>query len=360
MKAKYSLKTLYRSPVRTILTFILLAAVTFALFSQVMEYSVAKREMEKMVELYDGALNVSQVKFKSGDRSTPEYIYTDDRVPQGILPDEVYNKFKNLGYAPMTEEEIEKISSLPFISYVDTRYTTSGVSDFRRIDGDNRYYDYTNVCVIEADVKFFNEFSKQLVVTNLTLVGGEPIANSRFDEADIYISGEPKHAARLDSDMVYWRTNGRAVSMGVNSSMYDREYLQTLNVGERYIFVLRYEDDLTNDPDIYTYNLTDPFIYGQCEAIYPLEGEPKNYLETEKFAPLKEYINIIESDQYTLDVVYTKNINSIRYFADKTIGIAEGRAITIEDTENGNNVCVISHTLAKEYELEVSKKEESK
>ena len=50
MKPKLSLKVLYRSPVKTILTFILLAAVTFALFSQVMEYAVTSREMKKAVE----------------------------------------------------------------------------------------------------------------------------------------------------------------------------------------------------------------------------------------------------------------------------------------------------------------------
>ena len=54
MKPKYSLKTLYRSPVKTILTFILLAAVTFALFSQVMEYTIASREMQKAAERYEG------------------------------------------------------------------------------------------------------------------------------------------------------------------------------------------------------------------------------------------------------------------------------------------------------------------
>jgi len=356
MRARLSLKTLYRSPVRTVLTFILLAAVTFALFSQVLEYSVAKREMDKMVELYDGVLNVSQDTFISGERENPGYIYTDSRVPQGILPDWIYREYTSLGYTPMTDEEIEKISSLPYISYVDARYTTAAVSDFRRIDGDLRYYDYTNICVVEADVKFYNETRQALVVSNLTLVGGEPIANSRFGEVDIYIVAEPSHITKEDYDVFYWRTNGRAVSVGVKASVFNRDYLRSLNEGERYVFVLRYEDDLTNTPDTYTYNLTDQFIYGQCEAIYPLKGEPENYLETEKFAPLKEYINIIETDQYTLDVVYTKNMNSIRYFADKTIGIAEGRALTTEDTENGNNVCVISHTLAKEYELEVGHK----
>ncbi|MBQ8831279.1 MAG: ABC transporter permease [Oscillospiraceae bacterium] len=356
MRPKLSLKTLYRSPVRTVLTFILLVAVTFSFVSQVLEYSVAKREMEKMVALYDGVLNVSQKTFSSGERDNPGYIYADERVEQGMLPDEIYHEYTALGYAPMTGKDIEQISSLPYVSYINTRYTTAAVSDFPRMDEGLKYYDYTNICVIEADVKFFNETSKMLVVSNPTLVGGEPIANSSFGEADIYIAGEPSFVIQDNSTIFYWRVNGRAVSAATTDSVYTREYLQSLNVGERYVFVLRYEDELPNHPDTFTYYLTDPFIYGQCEAIYPLKGELENYLETEKFAPLKEYINIIETDQYTLDAVYTKNMNAIRHFADKTIGITEGRALTAEDTENGNNVCVISHTLAKEYELKVGDK----
>ena len=281
MKPKYSLKTLYRSPVRTALTFILLAAVTFALCSQVLEYSVAKREMGKMVALYDGVLNVSQDTYKDGDRSAPEYIYADERVEQSVLPDEIYNEYKKLGYTPMTEEEIEKISSLPYITYVDTRYTTAAVSDFRRLDEGISYYDYTNICVVEGDVKFFNEFNKSLVVTNLSLVGGEPIPNSYFGERDIYIMGEADHVLEeRNMPIFYWRSNGRVVSVDVKDCVYSRDYLRSLEAGERYVFVLRYEDELTNTPDTYTYNMTDLFVYGQCEAVYSLKGEPENYLET--------------------------------------------------------------------------------
>ena len=58
MKPKLSLKTLFRSPVKTVLTFLLILAVTFSLFSQVLEYSVAKREMEKAVAEYKGVGSV--------------------------------------------------------------------------------------------------------------------------------------------------------------------------------------------------------------------------------------------------------------------------------------------------------------
>ena len=353
MRAGLSLKTLYRSPVRTVLTFILLAAVTFALVSQVLEYSVAKREMDKMVELYDGALNVESGKFSGMNESVPAYIYSDKRVSQGALPTSFYERYQNLGYEPLSHEQIEAISELPYVTYTDTRYMTAGVSKYRRLDEGVKYYDYTNICVIEATVKYYNHAMMALVVSDLSLVGGEPIPNSKFGEYDAMIFGEATYMLESSTREVYYLKNAdRTTSVATENSIYTSEFLQTLNEGERYIFVLRYEDELVNQ-DIYTYYLTDPFVYGQCEAVYPIDGEPENYLETEKFAPLKEYISVIETDQYTLDVVYTKNMNSIRYFADKTIGISEGRALTPEDTENENNVCVIQHDFALEYGLEI-------
>jgi len=353
MKAQISLKTLYRSPVRTVLTFILLAAVTFALFSQILEYSVAKREMDKMVELYDGALNVESGKFSGMNESVPAYIYTDKRVPQGVLPTSFYERYQDLGYAPLSKDQIDTLSALPYVTYTDARYMTAGVSDYRRLDDGVKYYEYTNICVVEATVRFYNSTTMSLVVTDLSLVGGEPIRNSGFGDYDIFIMGEASYMLEDgDRELYYLKNADRTTTVATIDSIYDSEYLETLNVGERYVFVLRYEDELARQ-DTYTYFLTDPFVYGQCEAVYSLNGEPENYLETERFAPLKEYIDIIETDQYTLDVVYTKNMNSIRYFADKTIGISEGRALTPEDTENKNNVCVIQHDFALEYGLEI-------
>ncbi len=353
MKPKYSLKTLYRSPVRTIITFILLAAVTFSLVSQILEYSVAKREMEKMVELYDGALNVESGKFSGINESVPAYIYSDKRVSQGALPSSFYERYQSLGYEPLSQEQIEAISALPYVTYTDTRYMTAGVSEYRRLDEGVKYYDYTNICVIEATVKFYNQAMTALIVSDLSLVGGEPIPNSNFGEHDAMIFGEATYMLEGSTREVYYLKNAdRTTAVATENSIYTSEFLQTLNEGERYVFVLRYEDELVNQ-DIHTYYLTDPFVYGQCEAVYSLDGEPENYLETEKFAPLKEYVSVIETDQYTLDVVYSKNMNAIRYFADKTIGISEGRAITIDDTENKNNVCVVHHDFALEYGLEI-------
>ena len=70
MKLKIALKTLYRSPVRTILTFILLAAVTFALFSQVMEYANTKEEfdVQKVVKAVNKSAHRALIEFTKEEK----------------------------------------------------------------------------------------------------------------------------------------------------------------------------------------------------------------------------------------------------------------------------------------------------
>ena len=363
MKPKLSLKILYRSPVKTILTFILLVAVTFALFSQVLEYSVAKREMEKAVESYKGTGSVVNGAFVADIRSEPGYMYSDERVPQGVIPDELMElyQYRNLGYPNLTEEQIAEIENLPYISYVDTRYFTAGVTQYRRLDINSRYYEYTHNCVIEGTARGIDNYGN-LILSDVECIGGEPVSAeiSKFGEIDILIEPEPEVLAyafqeELGFDFPFWfqTSSERVVSFYSDRTKYGRDYFDTLTMGERYVLVLRYED---YHPNSYTYYLTDIFSYGQCEAIYPLAGEPENYLETEKFAPLREYIEIIETDMYTQDMVYTYDMDSIRYFSDGTMGISEGRSLTPEDTDNKNNVCVVHHDFAQEYGLTVGDK----
>ena len=54
MGASLSLMTLFRSPARTILTFVLLGVASFALFMQVGEYVVTRREINNAAALYRG------------------------------------------------------------------------------------------------------------------------------------------------------------------------------------------------------------------------------------------------------------------------------------------------------------------
>ena len=386
MKPKYSLKTLYRSPVRTILTFILLAAVTFALFSQVMEYAIANREMKKAVEQYDGVMTVQSANPANTDASNPQYMYADTRVSVDNLPKFLAEGFRHLKTIPLSDYIMEEISALPYISYIDTRYMTGGYSDeYMRLDDGRNYYNYTNQCVIEATVT--HKVYERITVRDVELIGGD--AKRWFDEEGTFIWAEdtkgfnqqielyapvayetalkisreqggdvPEYDEFLEEyrgQQILYNITGaeRATNLVTENSKYGTDFFETLEIGKRYIFVLRYDDYAVNFIDTENYYLTDPFVEEYCDAVIPVDGLPENYIESEEFAGLRAYIDRIERNLYTFDVVYTKNSGSIRYFADGTVGISEGRGIKIDDTENKNNVCIIHHDVAQAYGLNV-------
>ncbi|MBQ9857668.1 MAG: hypothetical protein IJO77_01565, partial [Oscillospiraceae bacterium] len=140
MKSKLALKTLFRSPVRMILTFILLVAVTFTLFSQVLEHAVTVREIEKAEETYDGigAVSVSDEICETG---YSYYLALDPRVAidENMIRHIKINNMLLGGsiyqYEPLTQEQINTMTSLPYVTETDVRYMTAGISDeFVRLD----------------------------------------------------------------------------------------------------------------------------------------------------------------------------------------------------------------------------------
>ena len=76
-------------------------------------------------------------------------------------------------------------------------------------------------------------------------------------------------------------------------------------------------------------------------------------MDTEEFAPLKELVEITNSDIHTFDMVYTENTGSIKRFADGDMVIIDGRGLEPEDSESKNTVCVVSHAFANANGLEV-------
>ena len=369
MKPSLSIKTLLRSPARTGLIFVLIAAVTFALFSQVLEYTVTSREMELAVEKYDGVVTaeVSPLSEEASVTGNPYYMFSDERVGGEYLPEYHRENFEKLGYEHLTSEQIKALSELPYVSYTDTRYMTAGFSEeYHRVDDGIEFYEYTHQCVVEATVEQIR--NDGIIVGDIELLGGTP--RRAFGENSIHIIPEQTDATHLglmveregvSADKVIYTNGGggitnRIINFVTSESVYDIEYLKGLDEGCRYVFVLRYEDYSDNLSSPLKYYLTDPFVGEYCQAVYCVENEGEDYLETEKYAPLKAYIESVEARDHTFDVVYTKNTGSIRYFSDRTLGISEGRGIKPEDSEQQNNVCVIHHDMAAELGLEIGDK----
>ena len=153
-----SLLALLRSPARTVLTFVLLAAVSFAFFMQVSQYAVTKREFNKAALQYRGvgAAEVAPPHAVTADGAN--YLETDPRISGDYSDEQRKYYYMSFGcgidethYQPLTREQTTTIMNLPYIARTDMRYMTAGMAEtyFRVAEG-RSYYPYTARCIIEA------------------------------------------------------------------------------------------------------------------------------------------------------------------------------------------------------------------
>lgn len=374
MRLILSVKTLYRSPIKTILTFILLAVVTFAFFSQTAENAITSREFNTTAKHYYG---VGSAKDASEERSpfSSFEIFADprtDKIPQtGLKAAAVEREVSR--YSPITDDQVKSIFALPYITSGDTRYMTAGVADtyFRPDDGDG-FYNYTTRCVIEAtftrlilgpdvDTAFITTASNgapfnQLVLENCKLLAGNPVLND--EGKPIRVQTAPEKLAELTA---IGSSRNRLDSLYSDDYIWDTEYVQNMVPGERYIFVLRYIppaqlQGLNIKDETLGYYLGDGLSNTWCPAVWPVSGEPANYLETKKFAPLKQLVDITNADMHTFDMVYTEDMSTIMRFAQGDMAIDEGRALTKSDSDASSPVCVVSHEFAKLNNLKIGDK----
>ncbi len=121
MKQSTALKTLPRAPLKSLLTFLLIAAASFALFSRVTDYAITTREAGKAESFYSGVAAL--------DNSVPAMVLIEDR--DGIA-------FANVQQPEdkpwPSKEQLNELSSLPGVTLTDTRYMTAGqVGDYKRL-----------------------------------------------------------------------------------------------------------------------------------------------------------------------------------------------------------------------------------
>ncbi|MEN6313429.1 MAG: ABC transporter permease [Clostridiaceae bacterium] len=355
MRPSLSIKTLFRTPFKTLLTFFLLAAVTFALFSRVAEYSITNREIKNAAQEYRGIGSAELVPALESYPGQPFYIKADPRLSKYYSEEARENYLNKFRYQPLSQEQIDFILELPYITASSTRYMTAGVSDkYYRLDEGEDYYNYTARFVIEGtlsevkyNVLYFGDNYNELALNDCTLLAGDP---SCFPEnKKITIHAYTKKFKQYTGGGF---GGSRTLIMYDDSYLCDTEYVKNLTVGNRYVFVGRFE--LLVDP--IRFFLSDHLVNPWCEAVQPIEGQHGNYIEAEQFAPLRELIELTDSDLHTFDVVYTDDMSSIMRFAEGNMAVINGRELTMEDSLNKSNVCVVSNQFAAQNSLELGDK----
>jgi len=371
------MKTLMRSPIRTLLTVVLLGVVTFAFFSRTAEYAIMLREMSSAARRLRG---VGAVELEAAIRSPVNvpHVLADPRLDGNyVFGDASYyiNRYRLL-----TQEQIEAVAGLPYVSSVSTRYMSAGVSGtYSRLQDGNdnqnaNYFNYLRRLVIEAtlsdvwygvsseEIYFMPQNFNRLVVEDVKYLTETPsnvpplkMKSIFMDDVDRYlIYADP----RIHSVWGIQQMNS-IISPGdeavYSDYVYDNEYLGALTPGSRYVFVLQASVYMIRqgiwleEPS----HLGDYFTDSWCEAARLIDGEPDGYLETQEFAELAELVAMTNTDLHTFDMVYTDDIGAIMRFAEGNMAIIDGRALTADDSENSAQVCVISRKLADEYGLEV-------
>ena len=380
MRTDLQLKSLYRSPLKTTLTLLLLAAAAFLFLYTLGEYAVSDREYREARDKYEGVLTVEEQPVQDIKTPFDFFLLTDDTGRTDIygksFSDDYTPTYENTHQQSLGEDLIEKLSALPHISQVEKRYLTAGVSpEYTRLDTDIHMNPFSARAVLTATVK--HRFISQIMdgeATRRIYPSIDPWEYLILEDIDL-LAGDPtwlmdpafgrereEHAVELRVVKDEYRgIADRIFSMDydlIRSNMFTTEnHVYTENMdflqpGRRYVMVLRnnivdtYVAPTAEFKDVYPrgyyhqFDVGDDSLIGWWPYFVDITDLPENWLETDEFADLRELIQVTNDDIHTFDVVYGDDMAAQRRVAEGRVVCEEGRFITPEDA--GQPVCVVS------------------
>ncbi|NLA88057.1 MAG: ABC transporter permease, partial [Clostridiales bacterium] len=228
-----------------------------------------------------------------------------------------------------------------------------------RLDDGTYFYNFSARCIIEGtltkvqygDPEAIGSVDlgfNRLILNDCTLLAGNPAWAIENETLTVY--ADPLTYAEDD-----WCNIGgvsqRLDLMHTHDYIYDTEYVKDMTLGSRYAFVLRFNPLVQTSYDErykFSFYLSDHLSDYWCDAVWPIAGQPDNYLDTEAFSALRELVRITNADAHTFDMVYTEDMSSILRFAEGSMSILDGRALKKEDS---GSVCVVSREVTEAHNL---------
>ena len=390
MKIGTHLKSLYRSPLKTALTLLLLAAAAFLFLYNLSEYSVADREYREARDEYEGVLTVEEAAVPENSTVFDCFLMTDETGRTASYGAEYYDKettYENYHQKSIQNELIDKLGALAYVSRVERRYLTAGVSKaYMRLDMDSHMFPYNARAVITATVtdRFptpaiklldrmwpTHESQEWVTLENVELLAGDPIwlmdsTHTKFsDQFAIHVMIH-KEEARGKLNVIYnvnpEHGGDRLNTFGFDNCLFPGD-ADVLQPGRRVLLVLRndaeehYVSAPVEEQEYYPSGLMHVFVVGDDTLIdwWPyfvdITDLPEDWLEQEEFADLRELIQVTNDDLHTFDVVYGDDMAAQRRVAEGRIVCEDGRFITPSDA--GQSVCVVNTDVLDAYGLKV-------
>ena len=356
MPFSLSLKTLFRAPLKTAVTFLLIAAASFALFSRVTDYAVTSREMRAAADYYQGVVALNN---NIPDSFT---MYHQSKMPGTDANKGWYNNDRPP--TPLDTEQIDTISNLPGVALAETRYMTGGVihdyERFYRYGDINFGFNYLARYIIEGTLAEIDlrGLTCNLYFEDSKLLGGNyPLSevSAQLAESDtapdgisgfsgdvfnvlfrVGETGTSSLSAPNDPDVVYFY-----------NSPYDEEFLESLEVGKSYTFVGLYSE---LEPTFTRLGDMDTLHYFNFAETAELQNNP------ESLKNLHNLIDIMEKDLHTFDVVYATDMRAIPRVNEQAMVLQEGRFLVPGDAENKAPVCVVSSYFFEKNNLSLGDK----
>ncbi len=307
MRKSMSLRMLFRSPLKTLLTFLLVVSATFVLFSRVTDYAVTTRETENARDFFHG-------------------VGALDNTVEGF---EVEGYYLDSGNKPWPQkEELEAFSSLPGVTLADTRYMTAGLAeDYGKVYNEN---DIGKI-MLEGIYAGYEEKPESdwigLKFKNINVIASE---------LDVTIDDTMQIGCYALEDN----------SLGDNP--FPQSYFDSLKPGTRCLLmctsdsVSNYVADLGQNSGLYE---------RRDEVLRVIDGLGEDYLQAEEFDYQKKWAEVIERNSHVFDMVYTSDMRAIPRFNERDVVMTEGRSITAEDM--GTNACVVNELFLKENNLSI-------
>ncbi len=390
---KTHLQSLIRSPLKTLITLLLLAAAAFLFLYNLSEYSISDREYREARDKYEGVLTVEEGSVWDNTSIFDLFLLTDETGRTASYGEPMFDGM-SLTYEmhhqqSLSQELMEKLSALPHISRVEKRYLAPGVSaEYLRLDTDKHYYPYAGRCILEGTVKYryvcdllrATELTgrdwvanwEYLTLEDVKMLAGDPawiwdiVAKQEYTEDTVnFVTWAEDYRDKFVWDC--WSDNGTFHwSMQVMDNHQYAEDVDFVQPGGRYVFVLRNSNgsagvvphsELYQEgeyPKGFGFNefmVGDDSIKDWWPYFTDVTGAPENYLETEEYAALAELIDVTNKDLHTFDIVYGDDMAAQRRVAENRMICEEGRFITPADA--GQPVCVVNADVMNAYGLSV-------
>ena len=310
MRKSLTLKTLLRSPVKTLLTFLLIVASSFALFSRVTDYAVTSRETANAKSFYHGVAAL--------DNTVPDIEmewFDEEGYIHGVA-------LENEDKPWPEDEQLAEFASLPGVTFADTRYMTAGL-----VDNCKRVYEES-----------FAGYGLGHYLLEGTYAGYDDsmFGGLMFDDVTLLASS---YEFPLGESVTISYLMDEEFSDGVKNP-YSEKFWEQMK-GSRFLVRGDYWIDQEQIGTIYDEERLEPFRI--------IDGLGEDYLETEEFARYKELKEAINNDLYTYDIVYTSDTRAIPSFNERKMVVTEGRPLEEEDTDG----CVVSELFLDTYGLSV-------